>query len=199
MNNSNPSPHPEPPVDLASWNLPLIEINEPLFRIHQTQHSPLYYGSSGNNRFDAPNGEYGVMYAAADANGAFIETFGSATGIRVVALSDLLSRSISELTCLKPLTLVDLTGAGLARLRADNRLCDGEHALAQRWALSLWKHQKQVDGIYYRARHDPSRYCAAIFDRARDKLVISKQLALNNNDCKSTLADILNTYEFGLV
>lgn len=139
------------------------------------------------------------MYAAADAWGAFIETFGSATGIRVVASSELQSRSISHLNSLTALTLVDLTGSGLARLGADARLCDGEHALSQRWALSLWMHPKQVDGIYYRARHDPSRYCAAIFDRAQDKITISRQQVLGGDDWRSTLADILNTYEFGLV
>jgi hypothetical protein len=87
----------------------------------------------------------------------------------------------------------------LARLGADARVSDGEHALAQRWALSLWKHPKQVDGIYYRARHDLSRYCAAIFDRAQDKMTIAGQQVLSGDDWRSILVNILNTYEFGLV
>lgn len=118
MSESRPAPHPEPPPDLASRDLPLIQIKDLWFRIHKSQYSPLYYGSSGRNRFDAPSQEYGVMYVAADVCGAFIETFGAATGIRVVALSELRLCSVSQLQSQRQLTLVDLTGSGLARIGA---------------------------------------------------------------------------------
>ena len=37
--------------------------------------------------------------------------------------------------------------------------------IAQRWSRALWEHPQQPDGIIYRSRHDPSKVCAALFDR----------------------------------
>lgn len=106
---------------------------------------------------------------------------------------------MSQLQSQRQLSLVDLTGSGLARIGADARLCNGEHRLAQKWALSLWSHPENVDGIYYRARHDPSRYCAAIFDRAQADITIAQTQSCWSDDFRETLAYILDTYEFGLV
>lgn len=199
MSESRPAPHPDSPEDLASRKLPLVQLEIAWFRIHKSQYSPLYYGYSGRNRFDAPKGEYGVMYVGADSCGCFIETFGWQTGYQVVAISELRLYSMSQLQSQRQLSLVDLTGSGLARIGADARLCNGEHRLAQKWALSLWSHPENVDGIYYRARHDPSRYCAAIFDRAQADITIAQTQSCWSDDFRETLAYILDTYEFGLV
>lgn len=72
MSESRPAPHPDSPEDLASRKLPLVQLEIAWFRIHKSQYSPLYYGYSGRNRFDAPKGEYGVMYVGADSCGCFI-------------------------------------------------------------------------------------------------------------------------------
>jgi len=199
MNESRPAPHPDPPEDIATRKLPLVQLKSAMYRIHKSQYSPLYYGNSGRSRFDAPNREYGVMYVGTDSCSCFIETFGWQTGYKVVAISELRRYSISQLQSQRQLTLVDLTGPGLARIGADARVCDGEHRLAQKWALSLWKHPENVDGIYYRARHDPSRYCAAIFDRAQADIAIEKTQSCWSDSFRETLVNILDTYEFGLV
>jgi len=194
-----PGPHPEPPENLLQHPLPVIEIQKPWFRIHKSHHSPLYFGQTGDNRFDAPTLEYRVMYIASDPHGAFIETFGSQTGIRVVSASELSIRSISELSCMRLLKLVDITGPGVAQLGADARLATGSHRIAQLWATKFWSHPEQVDGIYYRARHDLEQTCAAIFERAESVFEIANtQLCVSRNFSK-TLAKILNTYQFGLV
>lgn len=194
-----PSSHPEPSIDLQSRSLPVIEIEAPLFRIHQTIHNPLYYGRSGRNRFDAPAQEYGVLYVALDPHGCFIETFGSKTGIQIVSFGELSLRSISQLSCTRRLNLVDLSGAGLARLGADARLSAGDHRVAQRWARALWSHPSVIDGIYYRARHDPSQFCTAIFDRAGAIFTITDTQSCTSGGFTRTLAKILDTYQFGLV
>src|SRR5581483_10771825 len=73
---------------------------------------------------------------------------------------------LSRLTTAQPLKLVDLTGSGLARLGADERLCAGDdHALCGRWALALYHHPLRPDGLYFRARHDPARFSLALFSR----------------------------------
>jgi hypothetical protein len=192
-------PHPEPPANLSASQLPLFEIDASWSRIHQSRHSPLFFGKSGNNRYDAPAQEYGVMYVAADPHGAFIETFGSQTGVRVVSRAELALRSISTLACNRPLNLVDFTGSGLARLGADGRLCTGDHDLAQRWAWALWQCSEQVDGIYYRARHDLEQPCAAIFSRAEAVFEIATMQGLVDISFQKMLGRILDTYQFGLI
>jgi hypothetical protein len=194
----HPAPHPESPQNLSSQTLPLIQLRQPWYRIHQSRYKPLHFGNSGY-RFDAPQQEYCVMYIAQNPEGAFIETFGANTGIRIISNDELILRSISCLQHTRPLNLVDLTGAGLAKIGADNRLCDGDHKLAQRWALAFWQHPMQVDGIYYRARHDPSQYCAAIFNRAAEGLHIPQTLRCASQEFRGTLANMLDCYEFGLI
>ncbi|MBW4697298.1 MAG: RES family NAD+ phosphorylase [Aphanocapsa lilacina HA4352-LM1] len=93
----------------------------------------------------------------------------------MISSQELTLRSISKLICLRPLRLVDIIGAGLARIGADGRLCTGDHRLAQRWALALWRHPDDIDGICYRTRHDLSQLCAVIFDRSRSVLMVTKR------------------------
>lgn len=172
--------HPPPPRDIARRALPLVEATGPWLRIHRIEHEPLFFGRTGRYRFDAPHGEYGVLYAAADVHSAFVETFGWRTGERVI-------------------DLVDLAAAGLTRLGADARLSAGEsYATARRWALALWRHPAQPDGLHYRARHDPSRYCIALYDRAAPAVVAVTLGALAAPEHAALLAEVLATYEFGL-
>jgi hypothetical protein len=194
----HPVPHPEPPKNLSSKTLPLIQLQQSWFRIHQSRYAPLHFGSTGY-RFDAPEQEYRILYIAQHEQGAFIETFGANTGIQLISNNELSLRSISCLQNTRPLNLVDLTGAGLVKIGADGRLCDGDHQLAQRWALAFWQHPMQVDGICYRARHDPSQYCAAIFDRASEDWHITQTLRCGSQEFRGTLANILDHYEFGLI
>ena len=204
-NGTHPAPHPEPPPDIANRPLPLMSVNHPWFRIHRREHQPLYFGRSGDNRFDAPAEEYGILYIAQDEYGAFIEVFGrdnvQETEARrnFVTTSALQKRALVRIEPRQPLRLVDLEGSGLARLGADVRLGGGDdYLLAQRWALALFQHPAQPDGICYRSRHDPSRLCAAIYDRAENLLSVLSQERLADPDPTPLVAKILDTYELGL-
>lgn len=128
-------PHPEPPIDLTRRTLPWFDIGttpQPWCRIHRASRGPIHFGRSPDGRFNAPAREFGVLYLATDPFGAFVETLGQVIGNGVVALSDVAARSLCWATTIRPLALVDLTGAGLVRIGADARLCTGGHALAQR-------------------------------------------------------------------
>lgn len=162
--------HPLPPSDLDVRRLPLISMPGPFIRMHDATKGALYFGRTSRYRCDAPAGQYGVLYRGEDPYCSFIETFGHDTGINVVSFGDLRARTLARIELRSPLSLVDLTGAGLARIGADNQLCDGDYAVAQRWALALHDHPDQPGGICFRSRHDPSRVCTAIFDRAKDAL-----------------------------
>lgn len=194
-----PAPHPEPPRDLDERELPLVSSRGPWFRVHRSERDPIFFGRSGLGRFDSPNGSYGVLYAARDFSGAFIETFGWITGANVVAYSELEGRKLAELRSSETLDLVDLTGKGLARIGADGRLAAGDHAIGQRWSHALFSHHESPDGILYRARHDPDSLAVALHERALSKGISAEPLgALADEGNAGLLARALDRYGFGL-
>ena len=139
-----------------------------------------------------------MLYLGADEHCAFIETFGQATGDRFVTLEALEARGLVRATSQDALRLVDLTGSGLVHIGADERLCSGEHALAQQWSKALHDHPAQPDGIYYRARHDPSRMAAAVFERVMPRLKVRSVEGLLAPAHQRLLAALLDHYKFGL-
>ena len=158
----------------------------------------IFFGTSGDNRFDAPGGEFGVLYVAQDMFGAFVETLGHKTGTRLIALADLQARGLAQINVARPLRLVDLTGSGLAQLAADNELASWPPEVAQRWSLAFHKHPDQPDGLLYRARHDPARLCAAIFNRAGVALTVTSLGGLADPGQLARLGLLLDEYKFGL-
>lgn len=194
-----PGPHPEPPADLDRRPLPLLTAPGPWVRLHRLDRDPVFFGRTGLNRFDAPAGEYGVLYAAGDVHGAFVETFGRTGGERLVSAADLRLRGLARIAARRPLRLVDLAGPGLARLGADGRLATGDYRVAGRWALALWRHPELPDGLRYRCRHDPSRHAVALFDRAADAVRAEPAGSLGDAAQAAVLGDVLATYGFGLL
>lgn len=187
-----------PPPSLATRELPLTSWSKPLVRVHRLDHAPLFFGRTGLHRFDAPDRAYGVLYAAADLHGAFIETFGDA-GSHVVTVSSLTARAQSVVTPMRALSLVDLRGAGLSRVGADARLFAADRHPAQAWSRALWTHPNAIDGLCYRARHDPDRVSFAVFDRAADALDVAWTQPLMARALRTSLADVLDHYAFGLI
>jgi hypothetical protein len=195
-----PGPHPGIPEDFNRRSLPIIETDRVWLRSHAAAYEPRHFGRSGANRFDAPAGEFGVLYVAADAHGAFIETFGREHGRMLLSLrDDLGTRAIAEVSSTRPLRLVDLSGAGLARIGADSRLASGSYTISQPWALALHEHPDTPDGLLFRSRHDPSRLCAAIFERASEILSFTRIGSWTDEHHAITLGAILDTYRYGLI
>ena len=190
-----PEPHPDPPLDIHHRRLSLTETAGPWIRSHARGFGPIFFGRSDRTRFDAPAGQFGVLYVAADVHGAFIETFGRNLGLRLLGMHDFATRELSTITQLRPIRLVDLTSAGLSMIGADSRLASGSYDLSQRWALAFHDHPDQPDGILYRSRHDPSRLCAAIFDRAADALTATSLGSLADARNAALLADLLDAYD----
>ncbi len=139
-----------------------------------------------------------MVYAANDVHGAFIETFGRDLAGRVVREAELLGRGLARIVVRRSLRLVDLSGEGLARVGADGRLCTGDYATAQRWALAIWAHPERPDGLAWRSRFDPSRRCVAIYDRAADAVTADEFGRLTDPRHALVLRDVLNAYGFAL-
>lgn len=187
-----------PPARLRDQELPILPYRATLFRVHWKDQNAAFWGKTGNNRFDAPAGEFGVLYAATDEYGAFIETYGD-TSDRTITSSSLMLRGWARVEPIRELRLVDLSGPGLAQIGADERLCSGEHHVAQRWSLALWQHPSSVDGLYYRARHDPSRLSVALFERAAGGVLVVEDGGLLDERHEPLLAGILEIYRFSLL
>jgi hypothetical protein len=179
--------------------LPFARTQGVWHRIHRAGHDPLYFGRTGSSRFDDPLARYGVLYAAETLDGAFIETFGRNPGVNLVRETQLAMRSLAIIEAIRPLMLIDLTGPGLAQIGATNLLTAGPHALAQHWSRSLWSHPSRPDGLLYRARHDPSCVCVALFSRARQFVRSVPQGGLLESAQRPKLGAVLRRYDFSLL
>jgi hypothetical protein len=179
--------------------LPIVRVQGVWYRIHRIGHDPCYFGRTGDNRLDDPLGRYGVLYAAETLDGAFIETFGRNPGVNVVRETQLAVRSLALIEATRPLKLVDLTGPGLAQIGATSLLTAGSHALAQSWSRALWSHPSRPDGLVYRARHDPSCICVAVFSRAGRFVRAVPQGGLLEPAHRPRLGAVLRCYHFSLV
>ena len=169
-------------------------------RMHPVEYEPVFFGKTGLGRFDDPAGEYGVLYAAEDAFGAFVESFGRAPGRNIVSWQKLRSRPLSRIGLAgtgASLRMVDLTGAGLARIGATADLTSSHYPAAQRWSQALHEHPSEPDGLLYRLKHDPSRTGVAIFERASS---LSSEFfgTLISPEHAKLLSAILEEYKFGL-
>lgn len=204
---------PPPPADLDRRQLPLTTLAErqlSLYRCHRTDaaHSPVSFNFGRiDDRFNAPAGEYGVLYLSADPLCSFIESFGSsmvtaALALRLVSETDLRRRCLCEIELdVDPATirLVNLAdGYGFSRLGIDGRISTTkQRAVTRRWALALWQHPQQPDGLLYRACNDPERLSVVLFDRVGD---ILRPTCERKNYLRDSheLAQMLDYYEIGL-
>jgi hypothetical protein len=56
-----------------------------------------------------------------------------------------------------------------------------------------------VDGLYYRARHDPSRTSVALFDRVEPSVTVVRDGGVMDARRQPQLAAILDHYQFSLI
>jgi hypothetical protein len=198
-----PGDHPLPPGDFANRKLPLAKRSRHWFHSHWGDQQPLFFGRSGDNRFDSPTKGFGVLYVGRDEYCAFIETLGRLPDKgpvpwpRVLTVDACEKRRLAEVIVKGPLVLVDLTGPGLASLGADARLFAGAYAIAQQWSAAIHDHPRKPDGLLYLSRHDPSRECAAVFDRAAPRLKACDLGSWASDRIR--LAEILEKFGIGLL
>lgn len=78
-------------------------------------------------------------------------------------------------------------------------MCTGDYQVAQRWSLALRNHPSSPDGLYYRSRYDPERYCLAIYDHLESELSVKITHDLWEDKFRERLGHLLDTYEYGLI
>lgn len=195
---ARPRSTPLPPADFSTRSLPTeaIAAGAKLVRIHRSDLGPLFYGASAQNRFDDPARAYGVGYFSTSVEGAFAETCLRDLGVRFLQLSFLDARSFATIAVRRPLQLVSLHGAGLAKLGATAAVSSGLHPIAREWSRAIHNHPAQPDGIMYRSNHDNGELCIALFERAGARLGgVESQPIMRD---RQRLAALLARYKIGL-
>jgi hypothetical protein len=140
-----------------------------MVRIHRVADGPVWFGpkpgAPPGNRFDAPKGEFQILYAAETLTGAFVETV-LRSHRRVVAPAFVADRQWTVLETTRPITLARLHGHGLLPHGVDSAIAsDSVYAAAQDLALALFEAFSHLDGMAYRSRHNDDEICYAIYDR----------------------------------
>jgi len=167
----SPANPPLPPSWLAGIDLPIDELPAAtaMHRIHRRTDMAVFFGPGPEkppaHRFDAPGGEYGMLYLGLDFTASFVETLLRNPGMQIVDLVDLEIRNAAVMTASRPLRLVHAYGSGLSRIGCTAALSTARYSLAAAWSLALWSHKDAPDGLIYHSRHNPEHLCAAIFDR----------------------------------
>lgn len=188
---------PPPPADLALRRLPVRPVRV-LFRIHRSIHGCLYFGKTGDGRFDDPRGRYGVLYAALKPDAAFAEVFLRELSLLLIQESDLRQRVLSEISC-GPVKCVDLTGHGLRQISCDNRLATEKPSQTTGlWSRAIFEHPQQPGGIIYRSRHNPQFKCVALFDRHARDLSLKSTESLLSGALRAWTVEQINRYKMAI-
>jgi RES domain len=189
--------HPEPPLDFERQVLPVTLESGLFYRLNPAGYaSAIYYDASGCGRFDLKD-QLGVLYLGKTIEAAFIETFGRNLGQRFVSRDMIKTRSLFAIESDRPLKLLQLYGAGLAKLGVDSELSSGrEYRLPRLWCEAIYSHPQQVDGIYYMSRHDNTQLCCGLFDRGSYRLSENNLGNLLSYD-RQKFFEILDLYGFG--
>lgn len=136
-------------------------------RVHWRGNDPVWFGpahgKSPENRFDAPAGEFGTLYAAQELRGSFAEVV-LRKRARIIAWPLVEKRSWSILELQRAITVAQLHGDGLAWHGVTAEISTG-YDYAESRALSLAFHSAGLDGIAYRGQHNNDAICYALFDR----------------------------------
>lgn len=144
----------------------ILDAGTKLFRIYWTTLDSMKFSIGNANRFDAPGGEFGVLYTAAEIEGAFVETVLRRNG-RLIRREKVAARSWTEIILTRSLTVARLYGDGLLWHGQDGSIStSNDYQDARALSLALFEDFPHLDGIAYRSKHDNDRMCYAFFDRA---------------------------------
>lgn len=190
---------PRPPVDLADRRPERVTLpaGARMHRFFTAAYDPIYFDASRAGRLNAPDGRYGVLYAAQDIAGAFAETFLRSPGKNLIAPDLLKAKAYAELEAADPLQFVKLAGRGLARLGATAEVTHGglPYDVPQDWSSKVFDAFPDAAGIAYNARHDDEALCYAVFDRAAKSIRLARtEATLDAN----WFWEIAENYDVGL-
>lgn len=164
-------------------------------RIHRREHSPLWFNSDGEQRFDlvAPGG---TLYAAAEPLGAMVEVF---RDLSLLDLADVEARRLSILAPRRRLAFADCTARGARRFGITAAIhSTPRYEETQRWARAF--RQAGFDGIRHLVSHDPAQELVgyAVFGEAGEPTGATDLEILDTMEVPRFVLDDL-ARDFGIV
>jgi len=165
----------------------------------ESANAPVFFGRRKSNRWDSPDGDFGVLYLGGDEYCAFMESIGrGALKTRFISASELKGSALAKIRFKRTMRLIDMvTSGGLTRLGMESSLTGGSgYKNSQRWSRALRGHPAKPDGIYYRSRHDPARAACALFHHCEPSVEVAEMLG-TWADLPALLGGILDHYAFG--
>jgi hypothetical protein len=161
---------------------------------------PFFWSRLGRNRFDLPDGGYGVLHAAQDLETCVLEVFGDRwLKERVMSVAALPKFEVLTFAAGQELRVADLTGPALNRLGTDaNLFASNDYAVTQEWSRQLMNHAQARDGIRYHSRKNPRKHNYAIYDTSVAKASL-RVLERGPFGALPELYTILDKYEVALI
>jgi hypothetical protein len=161
--------------------------------------NPFFWSRLGCNRFDPPEGRFGVLYTAEDLETCLLEVFGDRwLKTRLVSVAELTKLEVLIFSLSREVRVVDLTGRWLNRLGTDSNLfASTDYALIQEWSRRLMEHPLARDGVCYHSHKNPKKFNYALYDTAAAK----QGLRVRRSEPLADAADlpaILDKYEVAL-
>jgi hypothetical protein len=161
----------------ASFPRGLLPVELPagadVIRVHRNTQGAIFFGpprgTPPGNRFDAPRGEYRILYAAVELEGAFVETVLRNPRERILKREYVEQRGWTVLALKPTLKLAKLHENGLQFNGTDAGIIGADdYAESRALALALYQEHKTVHGLAYRSRYDNGQICYALFDRVAE-------------------------------
>jgi hypothetical protein len=174
----------------------LIPPGQVLHRVHRTHLDPIFFGPgpgiAATNRFDSASGRFGILYVGMSRTGALAETILRNPQRLMASMTEITTRAISELSCIRPLRIVRMRGTGLQALGTDNAISTGPYGPCGLWTDALWDHADRPDGLAYQSRHDSGEICLALFERS--DMTFDRKGTLPLSGILKEIAAILEVY-----
>lgn len=161
----------QPTARFPAGLLPMqLDVGEIIVRIHRKGQRAVFFGPGAGkppqNRFDAPAGEYGILYAARRLEGAFVETLLRRPSGRIVRRDYIEERQWTPIRLERPVIVAKIMDEGLLFHGVDASVsASDDYAPSRALAFDLYNDFPSIDGLAYRSRHNNGEICYALFDR----------------------------------
>jgi hypothetical protein len=182
-----------PTPDVPSRIIPAGELLQHVSR-SAYRGTALHFGRSGGNRYDDRALRFGTIYVGFDLATALMESVfrqhrWNRRAQRVIARTEVYARMVRAIGVLEPLSLADLTAPGVMASQfglnlsqlASRRYVHTQRIAALVHALAEPDGAPRFDGVLYPSRNNHPAACAALFDRAAEKLLLVDDIALRDH------------------
>ena len=182
-----------PTPDVPSRIIPAGELLQHVSRLAY-RGTALHFGRSGGNRYDDRALRFGTLYVGFDLATALMESVfrqhrWGQRAKRVITRTEVYARMVRAIGVLEPLSLADLTAPGVMASQfglnlsqlASRRYVHTQRIAALVHALAEPDGAPRFDGVLYPSRNNHPAACAALFDRAAEKLSLVDDIALRDH------------------